>query len=875
MALLPGLHADGDTFHYPLVYGGIVAGPFYFAWVDENETTFTSAHYRMDEYIFSAKRVVAEGEKPLLEIEIQNPHVGILNPTRKYWAWFSWDNGTSIVPLFFGRVVGTPAKIFEEVITLQFVADPIDYTKRVQTVADTLKYRPFYDQVFIDVGKRDDPNTILEAHAKVWDVNPVTHAVTANDIITGDSNEDFTADDHFYDSMEMSIGQPPATAILMDASVSWTQTARGIVNIGNYNFKTLSTGILSDWPKPLAQLGGGWSVFSSEAYDTSTTDQAVSISISWSWQNTSKHHSNGDTMSVSGSLSTPMGGIIAAKSILTYTVQSGVLDPFATDEDGDPSPLNIPSSVNATYGYIMSRSISASLTLEYIAERPRTERVIFLVRADSQPVLSDPTLSQDSETLTMSGADVGVPIINLLNWTTVSGGAVSLGQIIFPDNPDIPGGRSAQIAVVAGTAGTETPAFSDIPGFTTVDGTVTWSSLGVASPTENAMDWTPISNVNLGTIILPKRPRVIKYNDLIAPGVHAWPPTTVSVSEGTYVQYSENSFGVVIVSGIVGSTATITPVNLPSGTTYFICTTAGVSGAQYAIPPFNNTLHSQTIDNTVVWTSIGSGEIPAGGVPGDVRAATYFAQDRGRQSLEYLGALVRARLLWRSRCIEITFECEYLRGVDITTRKTVTLHDPRIAGGVALGKVKSAELMVSDTGLSVCRVTIACCAGLDGAVSQVDGDPLYVDAGYVATDYQLYENVTTVLPTLTDLSYEPPLHVSIDDGLTFPLTRSQIVLVDRFHAGEGGVADAALKAMKDAAILAQQPTGSLQQGYENALRGQLLGANSLDKLLKENPSWQEFQFKPVNSGPFHKVYNVKFSKLQIPMGIDLQSETTT
>src|SRR5580765_7029729 len=170
-----------------------IAGPFYWAWVDPSETSFNGSHLRMDEYIFSAKRTIAEGEKPLLEIEIQNPHVGILSTGRKYWAWFSWFNCSSIVPLFFGRVVGTPVQIFEEVIMLQLVADPIDYKQRIQRVAETLKYRPFYDQVFIDVGQRDDPNTILEAHAMVWDVNPVTHAVTANDIINGaDGNVDFT-----------------------------------------------------------------------------------------------------------------------------------------------------------------------------------------------------------------------------------------------------------------------------------------------------------------------------------------------------------------------------------------------------------------------------------------------------------------------------------------------------------------------------------------------------------------------------------------------------------------------------------------------------------------------------------------------------------
>ena len=285
-----------------------IAGPFYYAWVDPDETTFNSSHYRMDEYVFSAKRTIAEGEKPLLEIEIQNPHVGILSSGRKYWAWFSWFDGSEIVPLFFGRVVGSPAQIFEEVIQVQLVAWPIDYKQRVQLVAETLKYQPFYDQVFIDVGKRDDPDTILEAHGKVWDVDPVTQAVTANDIIVGaDGNEDFTGDDHFYDSMKMTIGQPPATAILMDASVSWTQAARGIVPIGNYSFSTLSGAIISEWPKPLAQLGSGWSVYNSDAYDTAGVSSATTFSTSSSWVNTEKTHAIGDQMSSNMSADHPGG----------------------------------------------------------------------------------------------------------------------------------------------------------------------------------------------------------------------------------------------------------------------------------------------------------------------------------------------------------------------------------------------------------------------------------------------------------------------------------------------------------------------------------------------------------------------------------------
>lgn len=57
----------------------------------------------------------------------------------------------------------------------------------------------------------------------------------------------------------------------------------------------------------------------------------------------------------------------------------------------------------------------------------------------------------------------------------VKGTAVTLGQVIKRDN-----GASYQICTVAGTAGSGAePSFSDTAGVTTVDNTVTWTSLGV------------------------------------------------------------------------------------------------------------------------------------------------------------------------------------------------------------------------------------------------------------------------------------------------------------------------------------------------------------------------------------------------------------
>ncbi|MES2144769.1 MAG: carbohydrate kinase, partial [Pseudomonadota bacterium] len=55
----------------------------------------------------------------------------------------------------------------------------------------------------------------------------------------------------------------------------------------------------------------------------------------------------------------------------------------------------------------------------------------------------------------------------------------------FAQDPTLRG-RTAQIVTVAGHTGTVEPAFSDIPGDITIDGTAHWASLGTQSPTEGA-----------------------------------------------------------------------------------------------------------------------------------------------------------------------------------------------------------------------------------------------------------------------------------------------------------------------------------------------------------------------------------------------------
>jgi hypothetical protein len=880
-----------------------VAGPFFFAWVDQGAAFDPTVHNVMDEYVFSVRRVLAEGQKPVLMLQIRNPHIGLLNVTRKSWAYFSWDSGSTagIVPLFYGRLVGVPSDIFGEVIEIQFIAWPVDYQKQVQALAESLKSAPF-DPIFVDVAKADDPDTVLEVYSSNWHVDAVTHVVTASDILLGeDGNVDVSADDAFYDSMSMRRLQAPLTAIQVDASVSWRQTARGFVDIGNKVFDSYSwDGIYSEWPKPLSPLGAGWSVQYSIAVDVYGTNSALVAQTAGSYQNTARFHSNGDTLALNWSYSVPnlRGGYLSYN--LTEKSQSGVVDPFAVDENGDPAPLNIPGSSDITTIYCPLGRVSTSLVLRYDADRQRTERVIFRLTSDLQAVILDPLVSEDSELITLTGRDVGVPLINLLDRTTVSGQHVDVGTIVFPDYPSFPGGTTAQIYTTAGTTAAVEPEFSDVPGTTTTDGTAVATSLGVTAPTDSATDWTAVSGVAAGTIILPRLPLFVDWTTLVQPGLAQFPQVGVPVSLGDIVRGANSSYHVCTLAGTTGivqpgwgtswgSTLTDGSVEwtclgtaLPDGKTYFLATSGGVTGAQYLIPPFgaNTALHATVSDGSgVVWTSIGPGDIPAGGTSGNVWASQYFTTSRGQRSLQHILSVARARLLKRARAIEISFECAFALCAALTCRKTVTLHDPRISGGVALGKVIRAELSVDgETGVALGKVTMGCAVGNGNVVAEVQGTPAWVAAGWVDVGWQTYNDSTVVLPFSEDIGYTPPVVASIDDGLVFPLDRSQIVVADVVHgtldAQVAGI-QSSFRSQATAAQLAALPT---QPNSALSITRQQIeiqaNANSVALQLQRNPIWWDFQIKPVVNGPFNAVYNLQVTPLQVPKMIDLAGAST-
>ncbi len=203
-------------------------GPFYFAWADKNEAFDPAVHARIDEDIFKFDVDHSEGDFATLTAIVRNPRIGLLAPSRRVWAWLSWQNGADLVPLFYGRLVGVPTDINQELVTLVFTARPADFVALKAAKAETLKVRPYYDPIWINPDALDDPDTVLEARSALWSIDRVTHEVDISDVLVGeDGIEDFGPDEVPYDSVKINLGETPLRSVSVDATINWTQSASG------------------------------------------------------------------------------------------------------------------------------------------------------------------------------------------------------------------------------------------------------------------------------------------------------------------------------------------------------------------------------------------------------------------------------------------------------------------------------------------------------------------------------------------------------------------------------------------------------------------------------------------------------------------------
>ena len=654
-----------------------VMSPFYFAWVDSDQTDFDAGTMAVvNETIFDFEIKHEEGQCATLDMTIKNDRVGLLAPGRKVWAWLSYEppTGSGIIPLFFGVLVGIPTNLFAEKITIKLIARPENYIEARQAVAETLKIVPYYDPIFLTETKRDDPDAILEGWSSLYHVDRTSLVVSASDVLVGeDDTIIFQEDDAFYNNVSMNLDQSPLAQIQIQADVHWTQRYIGYIDGPDVNIQSYTgSTFLSDWPKPGTSLGGGWTVETSFVNDVYKVELTPMCSVSSTWTNDETAVADCDTQAISDSSTWPAllsPGSISA--IMTFQSQSGICDPYG--DPPDQPPINRPAKIKVTGLTVPLWFLNCSWSFRYEAKRVFSEQLFINVAANTQSILASPTVEQNTELLKISGADVGEPLITYEAWSDFAGMPVPFGQLIYPNDPTTPGGLSYQVNVnvSGGTAGSDEPVFSDIPGTITTDGSVQWASLG-ENPESTIQQMTFATSYDTGTILL-YQDQVFDANigelvDTGGSGYYVCTEPTATTSAYTEVTY------------IPAATDSDTPT--PEPVTIFI-------------EQFSPTSAMVPIDLPFLG-------IPIGGSADEVTARSFFPSDRGQQSIQYLIARARARIRMRSRAVKVSWQCPFDNVIGLSCRMNATLYDPRLPGGVAWAD------SVHGRRMPIARATVTC-----------------------------------------------------------------------------------------------------------------------------------------------------------------------
>ena len=418
------------------------AGWPYFAWIDASETAFGSEHLRWDEQVFSFKLSQKEGDPAQLTAQVRRPRneaggaIGLLGPDRKIWCWFAFDCGPDLIR-FRGRLVGIPTSIFDELVTLEFVAKPIDVVAQKAALADTLRVLPYYDEAVIDEQRRDDPELVLEGYTKIWHYDRETHVITVSDEIVGEDGTvafDGVSDTGkvLYDGLGLTLSSGPLARVDVAAEFTWTQRARGTVDLTNYLlshwspppvpyvggrghgvFPSMTEG---DWPKAGTGIGDGWEVADSTAHNlyqwqSSSVSSTRLSAVNWPGGD---RDSATFTVTRSGTSGGPIAIVDAGGSPST----GGVNVTMSKDGDGDMYMSSYSYNHSSSGAAVGVQEIEATLVAGYAAERQCTEKVSFTLFADVQSILTDP---EDGEALRIDD-------IRSLNLSDTTGTEVPIGD---------------------------------------------------------------------------------------------------------------------------------------------------------------------------------------------------------------------------------------------------------------------------------------------------------------------------------------------------------------------------------------------------------------------------------------------------------------
>lgn len=381
-----------------------MSGPrFYFAWVDPTSTTFIDAFKREDEKVFSFTLQQAEGDFAALDVDLRNPRIGLLAPARKQWAWLAYRApGGTVTPLFFGRLIGVPQDMQNDIVRLSFIARPGDYESQLTALAATLRVAPYYDPLWFSAEEAADPARVLEAYSKLYHIDRVTHVVTASDIIRGEDGQiDFLPPQVPRDSVSVSYSTSPASACSVTAVVHWAQAGTGEIDVTRDlldAFAAMTTAgvfavdggprpaagmvnliagdaMVAAWPKFGTAIGGGWTVGASFAQTIGNPPlPPILVGNRAAMDGVRLWKSNpGSRNALREIFDRSPGFVVGIEDTSVPWTEHGWLS------HGDINVMWLPIW-----------QIAIGMKLQWTASRQRSETLTFTLHADVQPLLTDP-----------------------------------------------------------------------------------------------------------------------------------------------------------------------------------------------------------------------------------------------------------------------------------------------------------------------------------------------------------------------------------------------------------------------------------------------------------------------------------------------------
>lgn len=236
-----------------LVYNGYPGGRAFLAYVDNDAVPFDwHLHTNDDNSGFGWTLSQQEGEVATLTIEREQSGWAIMSlgqPRHVILSVSETGERFDAVPIARGRIIGVPNDLFGLTQRIEIECAPINLRDIGDVEAGTvdgpmiaycrqhLAASP--ETCFLlDDADRNDPATYLRGRSAVLHTDPVTHAVSISDLITGDTIVDL-GDAHFHDMEERPTamlldGETPVSAVRCTLKVDWTQEAKGITDIASY-----------------------------------------------------------------------------------------------------------------------------------------------------------------------------------------------------------------------------------------------------------------------------------------------------------------------------------------------------------------------------------------------------------------------------------------------------------------------------------------------------------------------------------------------------------------------------------------------------------------------------------------------------------------